>query len=75
MLNGLGAPRREEGLVCSEAEGSTRKGTDVGGGKAYLSVSDTINLEAAAIKKCVSRRWPLGIPVTGLTWAPAEQMD
>lgn len=68
-------PGEKRDSACSEAEGSARKGTDVGGGKAYLSVSDTINLEAAAINKCVSRRWPLGIPVTGLTWAPAELMN
>lgn len=68
-------PGVKRDLACSEAEGRARKDTDVGGGKSYLSVSDTINLEAAAIKKCVSRRWPPGTPVTGLTWAPAEQMD
>lgn len=47
-------PGVKRDLACSEAEGSTRKDADVGGGKSYLSVSDTINLEAAAIKKYVS---------------------
>lgn len=47
-------PGVKRDLACSEAEGSARKDADVGGGKSYLSVSDTINLEAAAIKKYVS---------------------
>lgn len=54
-------PGVKRDTACSEAGGSTRKDTDMGWGKSYLSVSDAINLEAAAIKKCVRRRRPLGL--------------